>query len=69
MALGKGGSVSGGTWYRWQSDRWHTLHGAFRVDLTVPGDHSNCYNPHCSMMEEEEEEEVVEEEEEEEEEL
>ena len=29
----------------------------------VPGDPSNCYNPHCSMMEEEEEEAEEEEEE------
>ena len=37
----------------------------------VPGDPSNCYNPHCSMLEEgeEEEEEAEEEEEQEEEEL
>ena len=41
----------------------------YSTKCKVPGDPSNCYNPHCSMMEEEEEKEEQEEAEEEEEEL
>ena len=40
----------------------------YSTQYMAPGDPSNCYNPHCNMIEEEEEEEQEEVEEEEEEE-